>query len=287
MNMKLKYIYPIIFIVLVLTPLVIFMFISQSESQSTFVAISGVASFLFGLLATYTLKDRHVRLEKIVKNGAEERGEMAYIYEGLQVFPESECKKVVEKLDQYLMPQLDLEVKYYHKTDKQFREFFDAIVALPIRTKKQKSFYDRFLVSLEKIEYTRKFSTTLFEDRVTKAEWTILYFLILLIYISLLFANTGGVFAFLIILSLACVISYLLVVSIRLDRMKWKVDEKVFEPYELIFETLGLMRYYPKGVINAGEATRLSRLPKGTKYRVGHTPNYPDVSGREIEIKEV
>ena len=66
--------------------------------------------------------------------------------------------------------------------------------------------------------------------------------------------------------------------------MKWKVDEKIFEPYEILFESIGLLRYYPKPLIDRGEITRIFKKPKGTEYRVGDTPKYPDISERIIVI---
>ncbi len=285
--MRFKFIYPLLFVVLLVIPLIVFFLIIEKENQATFVAISGVSSFLFGLLATYTLKDRHVRLSKITYNASVERGELVFITEGLRIFPKAQREKVMQRIDDYFMAILDFEVKDFHKSDDQFKALFREVQNLSIKEEKQKKFYDRFLMALEKIEDTRKYSATLFEDRVTRPEWFILYFLILLIYVSLLFANSGGMVAYFIIIGLACVISYLLVVSIKLDRMKWKVDEKIFEPYAQTMETVGLLRYYPKIFVDAGEITRIYRKPKGTKFRVGDLPDYPDVKTRVIEVREV
>ena len=98
------------FFVILVIPLVMFLFINDKENQATFVAISAVASFLFGLLATYTLKDRHARLANIVKNGSLERGELIFIYEGLSVFSKNDKDRIIEKIDNYVMAELDLEI---------------------------------------------------------------------------------------------------------------------------------------------------------------------------------
>jgi hypothetical protein len=282
--MRFKYTFPIVFVALVTVPLVAFLFL-ETESKETFVAISGVASFLFGLLGANTIRERQARLDKIVLNAATERGELVFIAEGLQLYSKKEEKVVLDKIDAYLMASLDLETHHYNLTDREYTEVCDAIIKLNIEEEKQKKMYDRFLTAIEKIETTREYSATLFEDRIPKAEWTVLYFLIVLIYTSLLFANTGGIIAFFIIASLALVISYLLVVAIKLDKLNWKIDEKIFEPYEQTFEAIGLMRYYPKPVVDSGVIYHIKQLPSGTKYRIGDAPNYPEVKDRIIEIK--
>lgn len=285
-HMSFRYIYPFLFLVLFIIPFGFYLLINDKESQSTFIAISGVASFLFGLLATYTLTGRHARLDKIVKNASIERGEITFIVESLRLFPE-EKEEILKLLDEYFMAELDLEVRHFYRTDKQFLAVYDRVLKLKIKKEKQKKMFDRLVMSMEKIEDTRKYSATLYEDRIAKGEWVILYFLIAVIYISLLFANTGGVVAISVILLLAAIISYLLIVTIKLDRMKWKVDEKIFEPYAQTMETVGLMRYYPKPVFDERSIKRVYRQPKGTKFRVGDLPDYPNLNKREVKIYEV
>lgn len=283
--MRFKYIFPIVFILVITVPLIAFLFISKSESKETFVAISGVSSFLFGLLGANTIRERQARLDKIVQNAATERGELVFISEILEVYPKKEQTKVLEKIDQYLMAQLDLETSYFNLSDREYEDLTRAVIELPIETEKEKKLYDRLMMALEKVEGTREYSATLFEDRITKSEWSVLFFLTLLIYTSLLFANSGGLVALLIIGCLAAVISYLLVVAIKLDNMHWKVDEKIFEPYQQTFESLGLLRYYPKTVVERGVIYHLKELPKGTKYRLGDTPDYPEVKTRIVTIE--
>ena len=285
--MKFRTAYIILFFILLIIPFGVFLFIEGDENQATFVAISGVASFLFGLLATYTLKDRHVRLGKIVENASIERGEIVFIYECMKAFPVRDQKRILLRVDEYMMAQLDLEVRYFHRTDEQFKALMDDVRDLPLKTERQGKLYDRMISAIEKIENTRKYSATLFEDRVTKTEWVILYFLILLIYTSLLFANTGGALALAVIIGLAFVISYVIVVSYKLDQMRWKIDEKIFEPYQQTLETIGLLRYYPKPLIDRHEINRLYRMPAGTKFRVGDLPDYPSLVGRTIETREL
>lgn len=284
--MSFKYVYPFLFVLLIAIPLLVFSLIGANESQTTFVAISGVASFLFGLLATYTLTGRHGRLDKIVQNAAIERGELTFIAESLNLFGKQK-EPVMKHMEEYLMAELDLDTKLFHQTDESFLKFYDSILKLKIETEKQKKMYDRLLMAIEKIEDTRKSTATLFEDRIARGEWVILYFLIGVIYMSLLFANTGGVVALFVILAIAAIISYLIIVTIKLDRMRWKVDEKIFEPYAQTMETIGFMRYYPKDAFSEKSIKRVYRLEKGTKFRVGHLNNPPDLSSRTIEIHQV
>jgi hypothetical protein len=286
MGMSFRFIYPFLFFALFVLPFGIYLIIDSEGNQSTFVAISGVASFLFGLMATFTLTGRHSRLDKIVHNASIERGEITFICESLNIFPE-EKSDVLNLIDEYFMSELDLDTKYFHKTDKQFLALYDRIIKLKINNEKQKKMYDRLIMAMEKIEDTRKYTATLFEDRIAKQEWAILYFLISVIYTSLLFANTGGVVVISIILLLAAIISYLLIVTIKLDRMKWKVDEKIFEPYAQTMETIGLTRYYPKLVFDENSIKGVYRLPKGTEFRVGDLPNYPNMDKRIVQIHKV
>ncbi len=284
--MRFRFIYPILFFLLFLIPFLAYILVGKHQSEPTFVAISGVASFLFGLLATNTLNGRHSRLDQVVANGSTERGELTFISESLKVFPD-EREEVLGYIDNYVMAELDLEVKYFHETDKQFLELFDRITALKINNEKQKEIYSRLMMALEKIEDTRKYSATLFEDRMTKSEWMILYFLIAVIYITLLFADTGGLFAVSIILLLAAIISYILIVTIKLDRMEWKVDEKIFEPYAQMLDTIGLIRYYPKQIFDDRTIKRVFKLPKGSKFRIGDLPNYPSLEKRVIDVRTI
>lgn len=100
-----------------------------------FSTISGVAAFLFGLMASYTISDRHSRLNQIVENGSIERGEIAFMADILRHFPKKHADRVTKALDEYLMANLDYPPELFYHTDKEFEEVFEAVYALPGKTK--------------------------------------------------------------------------------------------------------------------------------------------------------
>ncbi|MBI3983858.1 DUF4239 domain-containing protein [Candidatus Microgenomates bacterium] len=252
-------------------------------NSEIFAAISGVASFLFGLLASFTIMDRHGRIEKITENGSGERGELDFMADLLKEFPKEKRQPIVMAMDRYLMAGLDYSTKDFYRTEKEFDYLTEIIRQLPAKTKKDDAVYAQLLSSLEKVQQTRKSTIALFEDKLPKSEWFILYFLIFLIYLSLLFLHPNSILAITIIFGLAAVIAYLLVVAMMFDDLKWRQEDKIFEPFEKTFEDLKLPRYYPSDALAHRRIKAIKQLPVGAQYRVGDTPDYPDLSTRKIE----
>lgn len=140
------------------------------------------------------------------------------------------------------------------------------------------------LYSLQSIQKSRKRSVAHFLNKMSKSEWFILYFLSALIIISLSVGQIDSWVLVFIIFSLAAINSYMIYVANLFDQVKWRAEERIFEPYARAFESIGQMRYYPEPLLKQGTLKIPATLTE--PYRVGTIADedWPDASRRVVSI---
>ena len=252
----------------------------DSVNGEVFAAIGGVASFLFGIIAAFTISDRHSRIENVLKNGSIERAELIMINDLSKVFSKATQKKLIADLDNYLMAEMDYPRRDFFRTHTAFNQIAKSVINIKPKTLQQEVAYTRMLANVDTIEQSRKHTSTLFGDQMSLREWIVLYFLSAVVLLSLILIEPGSFVVLAIIGGLAISMFYVLSIIHDFDSFDWRVEDKIIEPFQKAFEELGLLRYYSSGMI---ADHRIKNYKSHKKYRVGSLQAYPDLSSRVIE----
>ncbi|MCX6807437.1 MAG: hypothetical protein NTZ80_01330 [Patescibacteria group bacterium] len=251
------------------------------EINSLYTAILGVATFLMGIFIAFSISDRHSRIDELRRNDSVERSKLILLYNFSKYFGEKKHKAIQNVTDEYLMATLDYSVWDYNETEPNFRKIVDEVCQIKPKNGHQSVLFDNMLSILDSLTTARRETIGIIQDRLSKFEWGIFFFLSIVIVISLLFINSGSFMSVLIISILSLTIFLILNLLYTLDNLSWKVEVRIFEPYQQAFEAMDLMRYYSEDTI----AGKMVKNHLKHDYRMGIFPGvYPDLSGKQIKI---
>ena len=272
---------------LIVFVLVIFFAISRAmnlrEYSSFFATILGTSTFIFGVFTTFSITDRRARIDKIRENDSEERSQLLSLSLSSRQIGKEFHESVNKKIDEYLMATLDFKIWDYHLTQKYYDDLFEKVLKFEPESNKDKALFGNMISGMTKILSCRKSTIGLIDDRLSNFEWLVSAFLSIVILACLSALNSGSNISFIVILFLSLALALLLSLLYSLDSLAWKEEERIFEPYEKTFETLGLERYYPEALIKQKRVTKHI----GKKYRMGIISKpYPDMSEKRIKLIE-
>lgn len=246
-------------------------------------SIIAVATFMLGIFIAFSISDRHNRINRIRELDSEERASLELIYYFSEIFGKKYQDNIQESIDSYLMATLDYKITDYDKTEPNYKNLSDQVFKAEIeKDEKRQEAFDKILSQLVTIGTVRKQTISLVADRLQVYEWSSLILLASVIIFSTVFLNTGVLVLQIILGIINFSILILILFLYSLDNLTWNEEERIFEPYEKTFETIGKLRYYPESLINK----RRVKKHKGKSYRLGSFPNpYPDFSGKKIKIE--
>jgi len=271
-------------ILIVLVVLLISIFLPVSNESTLLTTIIGVATFLFGIFISFSMSDRYNRLNRLYELDSAERSKLILMYRVSEVYGKDIQLELQKKIDNYLTKNLDYKVEDYYRTEKELDDLVDYIKSIDLKTNKQQSVYESILGMLSDISNARVECISLIGERLSKIEWAVFLFFSIIITICLILINTGVLVSIFIVSILVLSLVLLLGLLYSLDNLSWKEAERTFEPYSKTFEAMGLLRYYPKEVIDS----KIVTPPKDKDYRIAICPNpYPDFRGMHVEVVKV
>ncbi len=239
-----------------------------------------VATFLFGMFLSFTISDRHARIEKIRETDSADRSATADLVYLAGIFSKGLQRKTADLFDKYLQATLDYMINDYEQTEEEFNAVAKQIAAVEPKTPKESEIYKRMLDALSTLRAAREHAITIIDDRLEFSEW--LNFIILsgIIIVSTRFIYTGTMASAVLLFALNLLVVLFLVFLYDLDRLSYKEEVRLFEPYERTFESIGKLRYYPEDLIQRNRVA-----PPKEAYRIGIFPRkYPDMRGKRIRI---
>ena len=251
--------------------------------ESTFLTvIISIATFLFGIFISFSIADRHGRINELRSNDSLERGYLILLHKYAGVFGKNYQNRMAELIDHYLMSTLDYEIQDFHKNEPFLDKIYDHIIGAPITNDKQKIVYSEFLDCFSIIVESRRKTIALITDRLSRFEWLVAVFLPFIILLSAILTETHSLIVAIISSILSVMILNITLFLYTLDNLSWKEEKRIFEPYQQTFEAIGKHRYYSESLI----LQKRVKIHKGKTYRVGRFGNkpYPDFSNKKIEV---
>ncbi len=237
-----------------------------------------ISSFLLAIFLGFSISDRHKRIDELRENDSRERANLILLYRLSSIFGNNFKRLIRNQIDKYLQVTLDYEIWDYYKTENEFRQLNKTVLSVKVKNNKQSQIFGNIIPNiLMGIENSRNQTISLIDDRLSIFEWSAFLLLSSIIVYSLVLMNAS--------LTTITVLSFpfalLLLLLYRLDRLAWKEEIRIFEPYQRTFEIIGLLRYYPDELIKSGRV----RKHIGKTYRIATYPkSYPDMHGKKIKI---
>jgi hypothetical protein len=241
-----------------------------------------VASFLFGIFVGFAISNSISRFNKISEALKSDEGKLLSVYHLSSSFGEKVQRKVLAKIDEHLVQQVDYFLKDFRRSNDSFVSLYRMVLKLKPKGKVQEKSYDTMVEQLTKIMEDRKLVETYIAEPMLRLEWASILVLLCIILFCIGYMNTGTLSS--IITSVLLSVSTILIIIVlkTLEDLKWKEGSWIWDDLENLFRDLGLLPYYPRLVIDSGRAKI-----KG-KARVASYPNpYPDMAGKTVSIVEI
>ena len=246
------------------------------------VMIFGSTTFVFGILLAFYISTYSSRFENVTSELQIQNGAVLYIYYTSTVFSKKISDEILHLLDAYLIAQLDYFLVDFSKSNKAFRDLFQYLVKLPTTTDKEKEAYGNMIDKLDEALKSRKNIESKVRSQMSRFEWFSLIILLAVVLMCLFFLNTNTYFASIVIALLATSSVLLLLILRDLETFRWKEQTGIWDPIGREFEELGLLPYYPKGVI---EKKRI--VPRKGSIRIATYPHpYPDMRDKTVVVVE-
>lgn len=246
------------------------------------VMIFGSTTFVFGVLLAFYISTFSSRFENVISELQVQNGSILYIYYTATVFEKKVSDEILSHLDIYLIAQLDYFLVDFSKSNMVFRDLFQYLVRLKTTNEKEKEAYGNMMDKLDDALKSRKIIESKVRSRMSQFEWVSLIILLAVILLCLFFLNTNTVFTSIVISLLATSAVLLLLILRDLETFRWKEQTSIWDPIGREFEELGLLPYYPRGVISKKRIT-----PRKGKIRVAtYAHPYPDMRDKKVEVVE-
>lgn len=247
-------------------------FVPGGETSETVNTILGVVGLMFAIIVGFFINDLWSRYQTIRGNVAVEVSGLQTHFLFVKIYSHlTKDKKWMEEqrelIDEYVQKFFDVEWHSYGEIDPHFNAIIESLKnASEAKTNNQTETYTNMLPLLNEVTTAREKLFMYGKDRLSRLEWSVVYFLGVILLFSILRINTGELSSIFLVGTLASSIAILISILHDLNSMSYGEETVSFEPYETIFDVIEKPRFYRKRDIKSGRVS----LPedKGIKYRL-------------------
>ncbi len=257
-------------------------------SETIFFSFLVVSTFIFGIILAFSIANRHSRLSNIRESLRAQDSILINIYLSSRIFNDKVLAKIREKIDEFLISQIDYKLIDFDKESPQkLKELYFFLEDLEEKSEKQKQVKSNLLDDMRDLVKLQKEISYYIKSKMMFYEWFSLTILGLIILFCLLYTNENSVISVIITSLLGTALSLLLFVLKDLDSLGWQEQNWIWEPLSRLFTELDLLPYYPEDLFKQGRL-RIKDIEQvvGVKeVRIAHYPHkYPDFRDKKIEI---
>jgi hypothetical protein len=229
-----------------------------------------VSTFIFAILAGFFMARLNSRFE-IIKEAASKEDAFTYsLGRAASLCNKNIYTSFAKTLDSYYRIIYDFYdgTGAYKRTDIHLQNMYKIL-----STNKKKIsavLSTRLLELLDTLEQVRNQQSVILSDKLRTSQWGVLVILAGVIIFSLFYSMETTFFSLIITVLLSTSLVLVILIMRDLQSLKLGGTYILIESGQEVFESLGLLRYYNKHVVDRGEM----RIPKDlTKYRLGlHVP---------------
>jgi len=248
------------------------LFVPGGQPNETINTILGVVGLLFAIIVGFFVNDLWSRYQIIRGNVAVEVSGLQTHFLFVKIYSHlTKDKKWMEKqrdlIDVYVQKFFEVEWHDYGETDSHFSAIIESLKdAKEAKSNNETETYTNMLPLLNDVTTAREKLFMYGKDKLSKLEWSVVYFLGVILLFSVLYINTGELSSVFLVGTLSSAIAILISILHDLNDMSYGEENVSFEPYETIFDVIEKPRFYRKRDIKAGRVS----LPKDKdiKYRL-------------------
>jgi len=235
--------------------------------------------FIFAIFLAFSISNRRVRIVSIRESLRESDGIIISLCNYSNVFGKSYSDDLLELIDNYIILQADYNLTDFKRTQGSFMVIYNHVSSTESKNGKEEDAKMAMMGDLESLAKLREKIEFNLSDKMQPYEWITIVSLALLTIFSMIYINDGSAVSLLILPILETVIVVIFITIFDLDSLKWQARNWIWEPLSTLFESLGLLPYFPEDLVKIGQITT-SFLESFDSYRVGKYkypyPNFKD-----------
>ena len=262
--------------------LLLTVFLPSKGYNDELLMISSVAAFIFGLVIVFAITNKNDRLNKVNELLKLENSYNLRIFKLSKMLDKDMHENVAKHLDSYIQDTIDYPLEDFSQSNKSFDKLYSYVMGtMHVKGIKEDILYEEMVRTLNESLSNRIQISTLTSDRLSKYEWISISGLTTVIIFILYRMSDPNILSSLELTILAGS-SFLLVLILRdINNLKWQKQEWTWDPLFDLFVSMGMIPYFPKGVVKTGEY----KIPHGATVRVGH--HVIDDSGKPKRVIEM
>jgi Na+/melibiose symporter-like transporter len=264
-------------------------FIFRGQGETDFAdKILSVTSFIFGITLAFSISNRYSRLSSIREKLRKQDAKLLEIYYLSKKFNKNLREKIKEKIDSFLIVQLDYNLVDYNKeVPEKTKEFFFFLEKLKLSGEEDRVRKDILKILEEIIEINKEISYQV-ENDMAPYEWIVLSTLAaILFFVLIYFYNTNTLISIVIIAFLNTALCLMLFILNDLDSLRWQERNWIWKPLANLFVELDLFPYFHEEVFSSNRISfkDVKKWDKINNIRIAYFPNpYPDMNGKKVKL---
>jgi hypothetical protein len=244
-------------------------------------ALASVATFLFGVLLAFTIDRTRLRLALVHDLIRRTDAGLLSIHGLVDAFP-AEAEGIRDAIDRLYVEQVDYRLAECHLAQPAYLTFAREVYALEPATPRQEISYYHLLQQTTLIGEHRALMESAVGQALSPLEWSGLLTLFTLLLALVTLLPGGEVIGSIAAGVLAGVLTSLIVLLRKLDRLRWHERTSIWEPQARLMRSMGRDPYVPRHVIEAGRFH-----PRGRTRVVVYPDPYPVMTNKVVTVEEL
>jgi hypothetical protein len=244
-------------------------------------ALASVATFLFGVLLAFTIDRTRLRLSLIHDLIRRTDSGLLSIHALVEAFPE-DAGAIRDGIDRLIVEQVDFRLAECHLAQPAYLSLARSVYALEPVSPRQEISYYHLLQQATMIGEHRALMESAVGQALSPLEWRGLLSLFLLLLALIAVLPGGEVIGSAAAGVLAGVLTSLIILLRKLDRLRWHERTSIWEPQARLLRSMGRDPYVPRHVIDAGRFQ-----PRGRTRVVSYPDPYPMTANKIVTVEEL
>jgi hypothetical protein len=253
-----------------------------SADLGTLQVLVAAAYFLFGVFVAFALDSARNRMSKVDDLLKVDEANLLALYELAGALGEKEQAHITELIDLHMQDQIDYRLNDFDRSGPSHLRILRYVAATAADDTVGSSIVrEQMLTLILQTNANRPQVETSTGSGLSKAEWTCIFVLFAMLYLTLPLFDTGTLFGSLLVAMLSSTLAVFVAILWKVDHLRWQEGDWIWKPLDRLFRNIGKLPYYPRPLLEQKRA-----MPQGP-IRIADYPHpYPEVEGKTVTEAE-
>lgn len=244
----------------------------------TLQVLVAAAYFLFGVFVAFALDSARNRMSKVDDLLKIDEANLLALYELAGALGQEQQDEITELIDAHMQDQIDYRLPDFDRSGPSHLRIVRYVASLAAEDDAGAPIIrEQMLALILQTNANRTQVETSTGSGLSKAEWTCIFSLFILLFVTLPFFDTGTAFGSLLVAMLTSTLAVFVAILWKVDHLRWQEGEWIWKPLDRLFRNIGKPPYYPRPLLEQNRAR-----PTGLIRVADYPKPYPEVEGKVV-----